>query len=695
MSGDLPPGKWTAMLIGPWWPPDPEQWAARAAHWRALVDQRVNEAAGYSRTRDSLMVNQGVTADNLIALYKRNINRLLDHAEKYGVKARANTAMNGAAIQLRERLTQIAADGNRRIQEITDSKTPSLGKLGQVLQVQAECNASAINASLTAVATIVDSTQQVLNAEGIGTDARTWLKARGQLPDEGVKPPPITKEQLGLDDPVGDHGGPTGGPTRGDAPVGDGLAGSGGAKAAAAVGGDEAPVGDAYGAPEPGLSGPAPHIGGGEVHVPSAGGGVVHGPPGLPAGLPAGVPAGLSPESLGQSFAHGVSAGQPAAAGLHSLSSGAINGEIGSLSHPPPPAMSTPIAPVSTHVGGSPLIEAPVVEHAHVGAVAAVPASVDSGAGAPMAPVMGAVGPAPLAPVAAPSAPVGPLPAFGSDLRPPVVAAPPVSAVASPPLSGVPVSPSAGAGPVSPLVSPSGRSAAAAAGTAKAAPLVGATASAGAAGAAAGELDRQVGERRRLQRIVDAVARQAPMLAWAAGLREDGSTLLVTDVACGWIPPNVRLPAGVNILAPAVRRLDMSPVQLLGGVGLVASHEPMAYVAEPDSEAPALTGERARHGRDVPELGPTLVDIARHCDGLKRLVVTGALFAGRGGLADNEREMLAAYTAEYGKSVLAEYPAVSAVALRRWMVAAAVGALLDGHRATAAYHVAWISALMK
>ncbi|EUA08111.1 hypothetical protein I546_4910 [Mycobacterium kansasii 732] len=53
-------------------------------------------------------------------------------------------------------------------------------------------------------------------------------------------------------------------------------------------------------------------------------------------------------------------------------------------------------------------------------------------------------------------------------------------------------------------------------------------------GAAAGAVSARAAEQQRLERLVDAVARQEPRLSWAAGLREDGTTtLLVTDLAGG------------------------------------------------------------------------------------------------------------------------------------------------------------------
>ena len=46
-------------------------------------------------------------------------------------------------------------------------------------------------------------------------------------------------------------------------------------------------------------------------------------------------------------------------------------------------------------------------------------------------------------------------------------------------------------------------------------------------------------EQERLERLLKFVARQEPGLRWAVGVRDDGTTLLVTDLAHGWIPPGV------------------------------------------------------------------------------------------------------------------------------------------------------------
>ncbi|WP_172831505.1 DUF5632 domain-containing protein, partial [Mycobacterium asiaticum] len=72
-----------------------------------------------------------------------------------------------------------------------------------------------------------------------------------------------------------------------------------------------------------------------------------------------------------------------------------------------------------------------------------------------------------------------------------------------------------------------------------------------ATGAAVGAASADATARARLQHLVDAVAHQQPRLAWAAGDRTNDTAVLVTDLAGGWIPPGIALPAAVTLLPPA------------------------------------------------------------------------------------------------------------------------------------------------
>lgn len=221
--------------------------------------------------------------------------------------------------------------------------------------------------------------------------------------------------------------------------------------------------------------------------------------------------------------------------------------------------------------------------------------------------------------------------------------------------------------------------------------MAGATAAA-TAGAAAGDAASRAAEQQRLRRIVDAVARQEPGLSWAAGLRGDGrTTLLVTDLAGGWIPPHVRLPAHVALLEPAARRRDVSAVDLLGAVTMAAVHRPHGYMSEAGRDAPALTGDRtARTLPRIDELGPTLAESVRRRDGLPRVAQAVAVAAARNyGVPDNEAELLRERAAGVRRSVLAAYPNHDHAAAADWMLLAAINALIEGDQTGANYHLAW------
>jgi hypothetical protein len=228
---------------------------------------------------------------------------------------------------------------------------------------------------------------------------------------------------------------------------------------------------------------------------------------------------------------------------------------------------------------------------------------------------------------------------------------------------------------------------------ASAATPAGTSALSAATGAVAGDVSSRAAEQQRLQRLVDAVARQAPGLAWAAGQRDDGTTLLVSNIGCGWIPPNVKIPVGVNrLLEPGLRRSDASVVDLLGAVTAAAVHTPNGFIAKPGPDDPALTGDRvARTGPEVDELGPTLVEAVRRRDGLPRIAQTLAQAATRGtGVAENEIEALQhEQHAAYQKALRDPHDLSGAA---DWMLVGAIGALIEGHESLAHYHLAWYQA---
>ena len=276
----------------------------------------------------------------------------------------------------------------------------------------------------------------------------------------------------------------------------------------------------------------------------------------------------------------------------------------------------------------------------------------------------------------------GPLPTYGSDLRPPAASVPAGSPSLPPPAASNPppapsspsTNPAAGSGGG---VAQTGvvRSDSATASSQQPAPmgLAGKAVGASAVGAVAGAASADATARIRLQRIVDAVARQESRLAWAAGDRPDDTTVLITDLADGWIPPGVEIPSVVTLLEPGRRRGDLEA--LLGEVKTAVMHTPDRYVPEEDESVP--TSPRPRHAPEIEELGWELSSATHWRDGLPRLAHTLAKAASSGtGVDPSEVELLQQQMHDVGELVLDAYPdEIDPKHVGNWQLLAAIEAL--------------------
>lgn len=421
--------------------------------------------------RGILSQNEGKTAEDLAVRYFRGEQSELDKAEKYEIKADALSSGADAIDYLRGRLTEIANAGDREIENILSSKKPLPEQLEEIHMIQLQCNADAANASRASVDKIVAATQKILDAEGIGADARSWARDHGFNVDDVPPPCPIGKDEL-TSSPVASGGRSTGvGGTPGDAPnagapgpqpavAGDGGLASGGGSLGNFTGADAPtssprPVVSASGHA---ASGPIPAGPPTTLPAPTTPPGMLPGipaAPGLPGGSfsPAAAGQGISPTSVGQSFATGMMTGQPAAAGAQSLSAGTMHAiESGAT---PGPQTASPLptpAPVAAPTIAATGIESaaihPSVDTSATAAGTPVMAAGDTGTAA-VAPTVVTSAPmsAPVMPAVGQAVPAGPLPAYGSDLRPPAVTAGPTPSAVAAPVSGAPVAPSASSSP--------------------------------------------------------------------------------------------------------------------------------------------------------------------------------------------------------------------------------------------------------
>jgi hypothetical protein len=199
-------------------------------------------------------------------------------------------------------------------------------------------------------------------------------------------------------------------------------------------------------------------------------------------------------------------------------------------------------------------------------------------------------------------------------------------------------------------------------------------------------------ERERLERLLKFVARQEPGLRWAIGSREDGVTLLVTDLAHGWIPPGITLPADVRLLEPD-RRVG-NAAALLGRTAVLATYapgDPLGWASDYDVTD---TSSQPRGLPAVDDLGWLLSEATHWRDGLPRMVNTLAKAgAGGTGVIDAEIDILRVYLDTSRYQLFAMYPDIDSGLLLNCMLLAATEGIATGNLVNANYHFAWFQML--
>lgn len=385
----------------------------------------------------------------------------------------------------------------------------------------------------------------------------------------------------------------------------------------------------------------------------------------------------LSPADLGHGFNAGSQAGAPISTGAEAASANAVH-----AAHQTPTHTSAMPTPAVAHV--TPVAASPEVAVAHAPAESAAPPTVIA-APQPTVQTVAPV-PPPIAVTTTTSAP-GVLPAYGADLKAPAATLP----AAASPTPAAPISAHLSGSAANTLGQPSVvRHQSAPAATAAGAfteRAVAATATGSIAGSAAAQATAQ----QRLRRLLTSVARQAPELGWAIGERDAHTTVLTTDLASGWIPPNIKIPSGVTVPEPA--RRSGSLVGMLGATTLTAVHAPGQHVPLDNADGPTFS-TRPRKTTDVEELHWELAQATKWRDGLPRLAHTLARAISSGtGYLDSEVELLQDALRSVANEALATYPNTEPDLIRNWQLLATIEALVKCETTCANYHLAWFRAL--
>ena len=199
-------------------------------------------------------------------------------------------------------------------------------------------------------------------------------------------------------------------------------------------------------------------------------------------------------------------------------------------------------------------------------------------------------------------------------------------------------------------------------------------------------------ERDRLERLLKFVARQEPGLRWAIGTRDDGTTLLVTDLAHGWIPPGITLPADVRLLGPG--RRPGTATALLGQTSSLATYapgDPLGWATDYDATE---TSPQPRELPPVDDLGWILGEATHWRDGLPRMVHTLAKAGAAGtGILDAEIDILRVYLDTSRYQLLAQYPDIDPGLLLNCLLLAATEGMATKNPVNANYHFAWFQML--
>ena len=176
---DLPPGDWSALLVGHQWPG-----SATLAVLSAAADARSAVMRAHDMHADNLRsvraehldIQEGITAESARELFRAGERRSRAVAAKNMTKHSSYRTGHQAVSQLRADLEDIAEQGNAAIERVIGSRESSAATLAAITAIVVDAQEQANMRAASRCAEVCAAIREVLDAETAGQN--TWDFAR-------------------------------------------------------------------------------------------------------------------------------------------------------------------------------------------------------------------------------------------------------------------------------------------------------------------------------------------------------------------------------------------------------------------------------------------------------------------------------------------------------------------------------------
>src|ERR1700735_861596 len=168
---DYPQGKWSPALVG-------AQWVSITAvtALNNAIANRGTIQTNFTQLHDTLQNaittalagQEGVTADAIRDAFREGADQAAKIAEKNGAYKKALQKALDSVQHLREKLTAIAKDGNKQIDDELQSKDDFEIKVAKIAKIIADCQRQANQAAGHSAFEVIAAGQKVMDAQGTG-----------------------------------------------------------------------------------------------------------------------------------------------------------------------------------------------------------------------------------------------------------------------------------------------------------------------------------------------------------------------------------------------------------------------------------------------------------------------------------------------------------------------------------------------